>query len=225
MRRSVPGSTANNPNHEHPRVQRWRASVQRELSRNMAVEVAYNGSRGDLLERNIRQDYLPEQWFNSSNVRDVTQQNLLNANVTNPFFINNFEPLRTSNPTLYNQMARNSFFTSPTIQRHRLLRPFPHMSSGDGLEYRDLQVGANRAHSLEVNLQRRFANGFMASLFYTATRLREKQNRRGVRTRADHLPIDSRGTAAPGDGGFHRRAPVRLLPSRFSIRGASSPPS
>ena len=45
---------ANNPAHEHPRVQRWRASVQREISRNMAVEVAYNGSRGDFLERNIR---------------------------------------------------------------------------------------------------------------------------------------------------------------------------
>ncbi len=165
----------NNPNREHPRVQRWRMSVQREISRNMAVEVAYNGSRGDFLERHIRQDYLPEQWFNSSNVRDVTQQNLLNANVTNPFFIGNFEPLRTSNPTLYNQMARNSFFTSPTVQRHRLLRSFPHMSSGDGLEYRDLPVGANRAHSLEVNLNRRFANGFTASLFYTATRLRENR--------------------------------------------------
>ena len=166
---------ANNPAHEHPRVQRWRASVQREISRNMAVEVAYNGSRGDFLERNIRQDYLPEQWFNSSNVRDVTQQNLLNANVTNPFFIGNFEPLRTSNPALYNQMARNAFFTSPTIQRNRLLRPFPHMSSGDGLEYRDLAVGANRAHSIEISLMRRFANGFTASAFYTGTRLRENR--------------------------------------------------
>ena len=125
---------AQNPNRVHPRVQRWRASVQREISRNMAVEIAYNGSRGDRLDRTIRQDYLPEEWWNGSNVRDLTQQNLLNANVTNPFFISNFASLRTSNPALYNQMAGNSFFTSPTIQRHRLLRPFPHMSSGDGLE-------------------------------------------------------------------------------------------
>jgi hypothetical protein len=166
---------AQNPDREHPRVQRWRVSVQRELGRNMAVEVAYNGSRGDFLDRTIRQDYLPEQWFNSSNIRDATQQNLLNANVTNPFFIGNFEPLRTSNPALYNQMARNSFFTSPTIQRHRLLRPFPHMSSGDGLDFLTLPLGANRAHSIEVSLNRRFANGFTAGLFYTGTRLRESR--------------------------------------------------
>jgi hypothetical protein len=164
-----------NPNREHPRVQRWRASVQREISRNMAVEIAYNGSRGDRLDRTIRQDFLPEQWWNGSNVRDITQQNLLNANVTNPFFIGNFEPLRASNPALYDQMAGNSFFTSPTTQRHRLLRGFPHMSSGDGLDFLTLPLGENRAHSLELSFNRRFANGFTANVFYTATRLRENR--------------------------------------------------
>ena len=150
-------------------------SVQREISRNMAVEIAYNGSRGDRLDRTIRQDYLPEEWWNGSNVRDITQQNLLNANVTNPFFIGNFESLRTSDPALYNQMAGNSFFTSPTIQRHRLLRAFPHMSSGDGLEFQTLPLGENRAHSLELSFNRRFANGFTANVFYTATKFRENR--------------------------------------------------
>jgi len=166
---------AQNPNREHPRVQRWRASVQREISRNMAVEIAYNGSRGDRLDRTIRQDYLPEQWFSGSNVRDITQQNLLNANVTNPFFIGNFDSLRTTSPALYNQMAGNSFFTSPTIQRHRLLRAFPHMSSGDGLDLQTLPLGENRAHSLEMSFTRRFANGFTGNIFYTATRFRENR--------------------------------------------------
>lgn len=166
---------AQNPNRVHPRVQRWRVGVQRELSRNMAVEIAYNGNRGDRLERTIRQDYLPEQWWNGSNVRDITQQTLLSANVTNPFLISNFESLRTSNPALYNQMAGNSFFTSPTVQRNRLLRPYPHMSSGDGLDFLNLPLGENRAHSLEVNFTRRFAKGFTGSFFYTATRLRENR--------------------------------------------------
>lgn len=164
-----------NRNRVHPRVQRWRASVQREVSRNMAIEIAYNGSRGDRLDRTIRQDYLPEPYWNGSNVRDLTQQNLLSANVTNPFFIGNFDSLRTSNPALYNQMAGNSFFTSPTIQRHRLLRPFPHMSIGDGLEILTLPLGENRAHSLEISFNRRFANGFTANVFYTATRFRENR--------------------------------------------------
>jgi hypothetical protein len=166
---------AQNPNRVHPRVQRWRVGVQRELTRNMAVEIAYNGSRGDRLDRTIRQDYLPEEWWNGSNVRDLTQQNLLNGNVTNPFLISNFASLRTSNPALYNQMAGNAFFTSPTIPRHRLLRPFPHMSSGDGLEFQTLPLGENRAHSLEISFNRRFANGFTTNFFYTATRFRENR--------------------------------------------------
>ena len=65
-----------------PRVQRTRTSLQREISRNMSVEVAFNTSYGDHLSANIRQDYLPENWWNGSDVRDLTQQNLLNANVT-----------------------------------------------------------------------------------------------------------------------------------------------
>ena len=83
--------------------------------------------------------------------------------------------VRTSNPALYNQMAGNAFFTSPTIQRHWLLRAFPHMSTGDGLDYLDLPLGQNRAHSLEVSFNRRFASGFTWNVFYTATRLRENR--------------------------------------------------
>ncbi len=71
--------------------------------------------------------------------------------------------------------GRTIFFTSPTIQRNRLLRPFPHMSSEDGLENRDLPVGSNRAHSIEISLTWRFANGFTAGVFYTGTRLRENR--------------------------------------------------
>ena len=171
--------------------------------------VAYNGSRGDRLDRTIRQDYLPEEWWNGSNVRDLTQQNLLNANVTNPFFINNFAPLRTSDPALYNQMAGNSFFTSPTIQRHRLLRSFPHMSSGDGLEYQTLPLGENRAHSLEISFNRRFANGFTDELLLYRDEIHGEQDGRRIRSRADNLADDSGSTAAPHHSRLHRRAPVR----------------
>ena len=187
-------------------MQRWRVSVQREISRNMAVEVAYNGSRGDRLDATIRQDYLPEQWCNGSNVRDLTQQNLLNANVTNPFFIGNFESLRTSNPALYNQMAGNSFFTSPTIQRHRLLRDFPHMSSGDGLDLQTLPLGRTgpiRSRSAST------AGSPTASPRTSSTPppVRGNHDRRGVRPRAD------------GSG-----RPARM-PGRTGSRPSSSPSS
>ncbi len=144
-------------------------------------------------------------------MRDLTQQNLLNANVTNPFLISNFESLRTSNPALYNQMAGNSFFTSPTIQRHRLLRPFPHMSSGDGLDFQTLPLGENRAHSLELSFNRRFANGFTTNVFYTATRFRENRTLEEYDRDADDLADEPGIAAAPRDGRLHRRAPIRRL--------------
>jgi len=162
-----------NLNREHPRVQRTRTSIQRELTKNISVEVAFNTSNGDHLNATIRQDFLPEQWWNGSNVRDLTQQGLLNANVTNPFYIGNFEFLRTSNPALYTKMAGNSFFTSQTIQKNRLLRPFPQMSSGNGLSIANLPLGKNRAKSIEITLSRRFANGFSGNVVYTGLNAEE----------------------------------------------------
>ena len=53
--------TIQNQNHEHARQQRWRIGVQRELARNLSVEVAYDGAYSDRIERSIRDDYLPQQ--------------------------------------------------------------------------------------------------------------------------------------------------------------------
>ncbi len=47
----------------HPRQQRWRLSIQRELTSRLSVEVAYNGTFSDKVPVNIRQDYLPEQYL------------------------------------------------------------------------------------------------------------------------------------------------------------------
>ena len=57
------GYTIQNQNHEHARQQRWRVGVQRELARNLSVEVAYDGSYADRIERSIREDYLPQQYW------------------------------------------------------------------------------------------------------------------------------------------------------------------
>ena len=69
-------------------------------------------------------------------------------------------------------MAGNSFFTSPTVPRHRLLRDFPHMSSGNGSFWGNLPLGKNRASSIEISLDRRFANGFSANFVYTGANSR-----------------------------------------------------
>ncbi len=81
------GFTAENPNRVHSRVQRWRLGWQRELDKSTAIEVAYAGSYADRQGMSIRQDFLPEQYWTSGNVRDTSMDAFLTANVTNPFYI------------------------------------------------------------------------------------------------------------------------------------------
>jgi hypothetical protein len=88
----------------------------------------------------------------------------MNRQVPNPFHISNFEPLRTSDPVLYQHMSTLSQFTSSTIAKNRLLRPFPHMN---GLNNSANAIGKARTHALEINFQRRFSRGFSVNASYT----------------------------------------------------------
>ena len=154
--------TIQNQQHEHARQQRWRIGLQREVARNLSVEVAYDGAYSDRVEVGIREDYLPEQsWIPGSlNTRDTAAQALLTANVTSPYALANFASLRTTDPVLYQRMAANGFFTATTVQRHRLLRPFSHINN---LTMGNLPLGEVKVHSLQFNVNRRFADGFTAN--------------------------------------------------------------
>ena len=173
-----------NLDREHARLQRWRFGVQRELSRNMAIEVAYTGSFADHVEPSsfvgnntqpvVRQDVLPEQYWNHSQTRNTALATSNNTNVPNPFFIGNLSGLRTANPALYNQLAAQALFTSPTIQKHRLLRAFPHMTVGNGLLAEGLDSGEVRTRAVEVSFQRRISNGLSLNAAYVAVRAEER---------------------------------------------------
>ena len=148
------GFTAENPNRVHSRVQRWRLGWQRELDKSTAIEVAYAGSYADRQGMSIRQDFLPEQYWTGGNVRDTSMDAFLTANVTNPFYIGTtaapspfYASLLAADPLLAQRLAGSATFTSSTIQRQRLLRPFPHMN---GLNYNDQPLGIIKAHSLQV---------------------------------------------------------------------------
>ena len=147
------GFTAENPNRVHSRVQRWRLGWQRDLGSRTALDVAYAGSYADRQGITIRQDYLPEQYWSSANVRDTSANDFLTANVPNPFNIANFASLQTSNPLLYARLAANAFFTSTTIPRHRLLRAVP---AHEQLEQRPaLQRSAARRDQVPLARARR----------------------------------------------------------------------
>jgi hypothetical protein len=151
-------------NRRHPRVQRWRFGVQREVSNNMMVEASYWGQYGDRINVTQRLDALPEQYWATGLTRNNAIATELNRNVTNPFHISNFEFLRTQDATLYQHLTTLTQFTSPTIQKNRLLRPFPHMN---GLNNTAASTGEMRTHALELNFQRRFSRGFNLNASYS----------------------------------------------------------
>ena len=168
--------SAENPNRKHARVQRWRMSWQREIASRTALEVAYAGSYADRQGITIRQDYLPEQYWNSSNFRDSSANEYLTANVPNPFNLALYSSLQTTNPQLYQRLLGSQVFTtSPTIPRHRLLRAFPHMSTGGGLTYLDQPLGVIKAHTLEVVLTQRFAYGLAGHAAFSTNRVTENR--------------------------------------------------
>ena len=109
-------------------------------------------------------DALPEQYWATGTVRNNAVANDMNRNVPNPFHISNFESIRTSDPILYQHMSTLAQFTSTTIPKNRLLRPFPHMS---GLNNSAEPLGKARTHALEVNFQRRLSRGFTFNASYS----------------------------------------------------------
>src|SRR4029453_15834978 len=80
--------------------------------------------------------------------------------------------LQTQNPTLYQDMSTNGFFTSATIQRQQLLRAFPQMN---GLIVRRLPVGELKYHHLEASLTKRLSNGtpFMTPYPWSSSQVKD----------------------------------------------------
>jgi len=163
----------------HSRVQRWRAGLQRELNSRTAVEIAYSGSYADRQGINIRQDYLPEEFWVGGNSRDTSQDAFLNQNIPNPFYIGTvaapsafYSSILAADPLLAQRLRGSTTFTGQTIQRNRLLRPFPEMTN---LTYLDQPLGIIKSHSLELIFTRRYANGFYGSASFTANRITENR--------------------------------------------------
>ncbi len=149
--------------------QRWRIGVQRELRRDMVVEVSYNGAYSRIpVSQSI--SFLPQQYWATGNARNQALDDDLNRNVPNPFNINNLSGLQSADPVLYNYLRTQGFFTSTTIRKHQLLRAFPQMNGLNGLrpgvDFGDAR-GVNRYHDLQAQFERRFSKGFQTSVLYT----------------------------------------------------------
>lgn len=152
--------------------QRWRVSFQREIVRDMVLDVSYNGSYARI-PVNQRVDFLPGQYWATGLTRNQAIEDELNRNVPNPFHISNFSALQTSSPEVYSYMSRTAFFTTTTIRKHALLRQFPQMGSLTGLrpgvDFADSR-GVNRYHDFQVQIEKRFTQGLQTSLMYARSK-------------------------------------------------------
>ncbi|MEK7407183.1 MAG: TonB-dependent receptor [Acidobacteriota bacterium] len=149
--------------------QRWRFGLQREISKDMVIEVSYNGARSKIwVGQTI--NYLPRQYWATGDVRQQAVDDDLNRNIPSPFNIRNFPELERTHPLLYGYWRNVGFFNSVNIRKHNLLRAFPNMNGLSGLRpgvsFDDAQ-GTNRYHDLQLQFERRMVRGFQTSVVYT----------------------------------------------------------
>ena len=172
------------PDSTHPRMQRWRASIERQLSSHDVVTFGYTGAYTSNLNINVNQSALPANYYYQGAARPVNasgatiacasgvtnatangclEDTNLGANVPNPFYIGNLGALQSSNPSLYNALGGvGSFFTSTTISKGALLRPYPSSNLTVGLP-----LGHERQTELDLSYNHRFSRGMVVNLGYS----------------------------------------------------------
>ena len=152
---------------ERARQYRFRIGLQRQLTSSMVIEVAYLGSRSDQIQVEQRLNALPGKYWATGLTRNNALANDLNSQLTNPFNINNFAALATSQPLVYADLLTQGFFTNTNVSKSQLLRPYPNFS--------DLRNGRNpggeqKYNHLEVTATKRLSHGysFQASYLWTS---------------------------------------------------------
>jgi len=157
---------------QHARQQRWRMAVERQLASNLMLEVAYDGSYSDQIGIAHSLAAVPAQFYNQTNTRSDAAANAMTATVPNPFLPSSFADIQSSNPTLYtNILSTSGFFTSKTIQVAQLIRGYAQMNGS--LNQNNYPAGLAKTESLTINLNRRFAQGFLLDFGYTWLSTRE----------------------------------------------------
>jgi carboxypeptidase family protein len=129
-------------------AQQWNTSIQRELAANIAVEVAYTGSK-------ITRVGIPDANINQLTVDQLAEGTALQQRVTNPFF---------------GIIPRSSSLGDPTITRAQLLKPFPQHTS---VAFYRNNVGTSIYNGVYVKLEQRFTRGLSYLVSYTRSKLED----------------------------------------------------
>ena len=152
--------------------QRWRLGVQREITRDMVVEVSYDGALSKYFVAQTI-SYLPQQYWATGNVRNQAVDDNLQTNLPHPFNLKNFPQLQQTDPLLYKYWSTVGFFNSTNIRKNSLLRAYPNINGLTGLRpgvsFKDSR-GSNRYSDVQFQFERRFSHGIQSSVMYTWAR-------------------------------------------------------
>jgi hypothetical protein len=127
-------------------AQQWNFAVQRQLMKNMVIEVAYAGSK-------ITHVGIPDTSINQLTPKQLAMGAALLQRVPNPFF---------------DQIPRSSSIGDPTIPLAQLLKPFPRFTAVS--LYRN-NVGNTNYNALQAKLEQRFSRGLSVLVSYTRSKL------------------------------------------------------
>jgi hypothetical protein len=127
-------------------VQQWNVALQRELTKNTTIEVAYVSS-------NITHVGIPDSNINQLSASQLAQGPSLNARVSNPYF---------------GVIPRSSSLGDPTITVAQLLKPYPAYTTVS--LYRN-NVGTTRYQGFELSVRQRLSHGLLYTIAYTRSKL------------------------------------------------------
>jgi hypothetical protein len=142
-----------NPNLRTPYAHRWQFSLQREVWKDMALELAYVGTSSSDLRISRAINPIPRQYMSTSLTRDQPAIDALSRAVANPFY-----------PAL-----PGTGLAATNTSRGQLLRPFPQFT---GVSVTD-NDGYSNYHSLQTRLERRFSRGYTLMAAYTWSKFME----------------------------------------------------
>jgi hypothetical protein len=134
-------------------MQRWSASLQRQLPKGLLLDVTYLGNRGVKLPVTKQYDSIPAQYLSTSPTRDQATINFLTAAVANPFY----------------PLLPGTNLAAATVARSQLLLPYPEFT---GVSSTTPQ-GYSWYHSLQVMAQRRFRGGLTGQFNWVFSKFME----------------------------------------------------
>src|SRR5713101_3869510 len=150
MGRSISSYTQNQ---YPPYMQRWQLSIQRELPGRLLFDIGYVGNRGTHIENSRDLDSIPLQYLSRSLVRDQPNIDYMTTNFPNPFY----------------PLLPGTGLAGTTVQRAALVTLYPQFTAATASNFN----GFSWYHSLQLKVERRFANGVTFQSSYTYSKMME----------------------------------------------------